>query len=223
MDVLNIYRSLYRYFGPQHWWPIQKLKAKSEKLKIHEKFEVCIGAILTQNTAWKNVEKVLGNLGAVGAMSPEAILRLKKEKLAFLIRPAGYYNQKTKKLKIFSKWFLRFGQNKYKLSELRSELLNLWGLGPETADSILLYAFDRPVFVIDTYTKRLCSLFDVEFTSYGEYQNFFQSRIPKNMKIYNEYHALIVAWGKMFGNKKTSAEARKIVDANHLCQVKTSF
>lgn len=213
MDVLNIYHSLYKYFGSQNWWPIQKLKIKNENLKVNERFEICVGAILTQNTAWKNVEKALGNLGAAGVMSPEAILRLKKGKLAALIRPAGYYNQKIKKLKIFSKWFLRSGSDKHKLPDLREKLLVLWGVGPETADSIALYAYNLPTFVVDAYTKRLCSVFGLKFEKYDEYKKYFERNLPSSPKLYNEYHALIVAWGKMYSNKKTSAEACKLINA----------
>lgn len=212
MDVLNIYRGLYRYFGSQNWWPTtQSTKHSTRSMK---RFEICVGAILTQNTAWKNVEKAISNLHGMGVVDPGAISRMRKEKLAVLIRPAGYYNQKAKKLKIFAKWFLRFGQDKkYKLPELRRELLNLWGVGPETADSIALYGYGLPTFVVDAYTKRLCALFGLNFINYDECKKYFEENLPRSSKLYNEYHALIVAWGKMFGNKKTSAEARKFIGA----------
>ncbi len=212
MNLLDVYKRLYDYFGPQHWWPIHK--AKSYKLKANSCFEICVGAILTQNTAWKNVEKAIDNLHAAEAVNPEAVLKIKIDKLAALIRPAGYYNQKAKKLKIFARWFLESGTAKRKLSELRPELLSLWGVGPETADSILLYAYLRPVFVIDAYTKKMLACFGREMKEYEEYRKFFESNLPKSAKLYNEYHALIVAWGKMRGNKEKSAEALRLIGAH---------
>lgn len=211
MDILKIYKRLYNYFGPQHWWPvIRESGIRNQELG---KFEICVGAILTQNTAWKNVEKALDNLCAAETMTPEAILRIKKEKLTSLIRPAGYYHQKAKKLKIFAKWFLYFGQKKHKLPNLREEILALWGVGPETADSIALYAYNLPTFVIDAYTKRLCSVFGKNFINYDDYKKYFERNLPSSPKLYNEYHALIVAWGKMYSNKKTSAAACKLIGA----------
>lgn len=215
MNLPKIYKRLYRHFGPQHWWPVtRELGIRNPELGIYlQKFEICVGAILTQNTSWKNVEKAIENIHAARVMSPEAILRMSKEKLATLIRPAGYYNQKAKKLKIFTKWFLYFGQKKHKLPNLREELLALWGVGPETADSMALYAYNLPTFVVDAYTKRLCSVFGLKFEKYDECKKYFEKNLPRSPKLYNEYHALIVAWGKMFGNKKTSAKACKLIDA----------
>lgn len=203
MDLLKIYKRLYEHFGPQYWWPVQESRSKRQELR---KFEVCLGAILTQNTAWKNVEKALANLCAAGVMNPEAILRIRKEKLASLIRPAGYFNQKAKKLKIFSKWFLTREKGKYKLSELRKELLHIWGIGPETADSVALYAYNLPSFVIDAYTKRLGSVFGKNFANYDEGKKYFEENLPRSAKLYNEYHALIVAWGKLFSKDQISAK-----------------
>lgn len=226
MKPLTIYNRLYRAFGPQHWWPVvanresQIANRDDQRLAISDKpFEVCVGAILTQNTAWGNVEKALRNLIAAEAMNPAVIVSMKETRLARLVRPAGYFRQKAKKLKIFSRWILaEFGgdlsrMKRTSLPELRERLLSVWGIGPETADSILLYALGKPSFVIDAYTKRLCDCLGVAFKDYHEYQTFFASRIPKSVKLYNEYHALIVAWGKLFGNKKTSAEAWKLIGA----------
>ncbi|PIR66925.1 MAG: endonuclease [Parcubacteria group bacterium CG10_big_fil_rev_8_21_14_0_10_36_14] len=198
MNIKKVYKKLYGYFGSQGWWPIFDIKIGeckyncSENIKQNNKFEICIGAILTQNTAWKNVEKALANLSP--EISPEKILTHKK--LEKVIQPAGYYNQKAKKLRIFSKWWL---QNK---KATREELLGLWGIGPETADSMLLYAFNQPIFVIDTYTKRLCKELGVEFKEYDEYRKFFESQLPPDPKLFNEYHALIVAWGKLYTKDK---------------------
>lgn len=156
-----------------------------------------VGAILTQGTAWGNVEKALANLRAPGALRPEAIVRMSTQRLERLIQPAGYFRQKAKKLKIFSRWMGRKGGGGWSTERLRRELLALWGIGPETADSILLYAFNRPVFVVDAYTKRLCATHGVKFKTYDEYRHFFEKRVDP--KLFNEYHALIVAWGKKHG------------------------
>ncbi|MBI2099618.1 endonuclease [Candidatus Uhrbacteria bacterium] len=197
MDVLAVYHRLYNYFGPQHWWPVSQ--AKSYKLKADSSFEICVGAILTQNTAWKNVERTIANLHLADAMNPAAIIKMPKNKLASLIRPAGYFNQKAKKLKIFSNWYLK---NKI---PAREELLSLWGIGPETADSILLYGYNQPSFVIDAYTKRLCGHLKIKYKNYDEYKKFFESRLPKSEKMFNEYHALIVAWGKLLSKDRDQA------------------
>ena len=226
MNVLKIYKNLLAEFGSQGWWPIFDIKTK--KCQYHtigspapdsQKFEICVGAILTQNTAWKNVEKALYNLSLRGVYSlrgnpvknitPQTILNHKN--LEHIIKPAGYYNQKAKKLRIFSEWWVfnynRIAAPEYELAmtDVRSELLDLWGIGPETADSILLYAFNQPIFVIDTYTKRLCKEFGIEFKTYEEYQNFFENTLPRNPKLFNEYHALIVAWGKLYSKNKEKA------------------
>lgn len=207
MDAFKIYKKLYKHFGPQHWWPTsQSAKHKTRSMK---QFEICVGAILTQNTAWKNVEKAISNLCAAKSISPEIILEMRKARLASLIRPAGYYNQKAKKLKIFVKWFLENGRNKHKSPDLREDLLNLWGVGPETADSMALYAFGHPTFVVDAYTKRMCSVLGQDFVNYDECKKYFEDNLPRSSKLYNEYHALIVAWGKMIS--KNPALARKIL------------
>lgn len=209
MNPQKIYRKLYKHFGPQGWWPIfDKKTGRCEyrggrNLSGRDKFEICVGAILTQNTAWKNVERALNNLTAANCLSPEKIVRARN--LAALIRPAGYYNQKAKKLRLFGRAFI--------VENLRNreKLLGLWGIGPETTDSILLYAFGEPVFVIDVYTKRLCEVLGVKFKTYDEYRHFFESQLPRGSKLYNEFHALIVAWGKMHGDKKTRAASIKLI------------
>lgn len=207
MNAFKVYKRLYKHFGPQYWWPVtQETSDKRQELR---KFEVCVGAILTQNTAWKNVEKAIDNLCATKSMSPDIVLKMRKAKLAALIRPAGYYNQKAKKLKIFAKWFLRSDNNNHKLPELREELLSLWGVGPETADSMALYAYNAPTFVVDAYTKRMCSVLGHDFADYDGCKKYFEDNLPRSSKLYNEYHALIVAWGKLFAKDKITA--RKIL------------
>lgn len=198
MNLMLLYRQLYREFGPQHWWPtLNESRIMNNELR---RFEICVGAILTQNTAWVNVEKAIRNLHKANLMSPEAIIGTPRAKLEATIRSSGYFAQKAKKLKLFSRFVVGHGGleklfNK-PLPELRSLLLNIWGIGPETADSMILYAAGKPIFVIDTYTKRLLNNFGIKFSTYDEYQSFFQNQLPRSAKVFNEFHALIVAWGK---------------------------
>lgn len=199
MNVIKIFHQLYKQYGPQHWWPV----CGSNTL-----FEICAGAILTQNTAWTNVEKAIKCLLDTNLMSPQAIATCPTRKLQKCVRSSGYYKQKTKKLKIFSQWLIKNYNGdlreffKKPLALAREELLSLWGIGPETADSILLYAGQKPIFVIDAYTKRLCRAYGVELKTYDEYQKFFETHLRAGIrgwtkvKLYNEYHALIVRWGK---------------------------
>lgn len=190
--VLEIYERLFGRFGPQHWWPGET------------PFEVIVGAILTQSAAWRNVEKAISNLKAEGCLSLEGILGLPEEKLAALIRPSGYYNVKARKLKAFC----LFLEEAYKgnldamrarpVDELRVELLNVYGVGRETADSILLYACGLPTFVVDAYTRRIFERLGLigPRWSYEEIRRFFMDRLPASVPLFNEYHALIVALGK---------------------------
>jgi endonuclease-3 related protein len=196
--LLEIYRRLYRVFGPQHWWPGET------------PFEIAVGAILTQNTNWGNVEKAIENLKRDKALNVESINNMKTEKLASLIKPAGYFNVKAKRLKAF----ISFLRNEYhgslksmkkdEMQTLRVRLLQVHGVGPETADSILLYALEKPVFVIDAYTKRILSrhiLMEYD-KSYEEFQKIFHSSLKKDVKLFNEYHALFVRLGKTYCRKK---------------------
>jgi endonuclease-3 related protein len=190
----NIYNLLYARFGPQHWWPGD----------TH--FEIVIGAILTQNTNWANVEKAITNLKKAKMLSPEKLLQLDSQKLAELIRPAGYYNIKAVRLKSFLNWLSEnyAGKlktlNKVPTDRLRLELLSIKGIGPETADSILLYALNRPVFVVDAYTARICFRHYLieEGTDYHRIQELFESNLSADVKLFNEYHALLVRLGKDF-------------------------
>lgn len=197
-SLFGIYKILYREFGPQHWWPGET------------PFEVIVGAILTQNTAWSNVTKAINNLKEEGHLFPEALHSLPLPKLARLIRPSGYYNIKAKRLKEF----LNFLFNEYNgslermfkgnLSDLRKKLLEIKGIGPETADSILLYAGYYPVFVIDAYTKRILSRHSLitDGIDYHSLQGLFMDNLPEDVDLYNEYHALIVKTAKDFCKKK---------------------
>ena len=189
-----IYRKLFSFFGTQHWWPGDSA------------FEVMVGAILTQNTNWLNVEKAIKNLKQNKVLKPQKLYDLSKKKLAKLIKPAGYYNIKADRLKSFLDFFLKsYNGNLKKISQentqvLRKRLLSVKGIGPETADSILLYALDKPVFVIDAYTKRILSrhhLIEREAT-YDETQNLFMRELKGDVQLFNEYHALLVRVGKEF-------------------------
>jgi len=202
MEPASAYRSLLKELGPQGWWPV----TTEEKPEYHpgdysyprseqQQWEICVGAVLTQNTSWKNVEKALGNLRSTGVTDINSFLKIKKEKLAKLIRSSGYYNQKAVKLKEFARTIQSSGGvGEFLKKVTRDQLLEVKGIGPETADSILLYAGKRPFFVVDAYTRRLFG-FPKEM-SYEEIRSLFESRLPRDRKIYNEFHALIVQKGK---------------------------
>lgn len=191
--LLYIYSLLYKFYGPQGWWPGDT------------RLEVIVGAILTQNTSWKSVEKAISNLKKAKILSrPSLIDGLSAKRLAGLIKPSGYYNVKAERLKNF----IRFLSSSYGSSlnrvarqntdRLREEFLNVNGVGPETCDSILLYAFNRPVFVVDAYTRRVFSrhgLFSGT-AGYDEIQKIFMDNLPRDKGLFNEYHALIVRLAK---------------------------
>ena len=190
--LLHIYERLISRYGPQKWWPAEGT------------FEVIVGAILTQSAAWTNVEKAIRNLKASGKMSPQAIRQLSQVELAQIIRPSGYYNVKAKKLLAFVQWLEeQYNYDLKKLfstetSELRKQLLDIFGIGEETADSIMLYAANKPIFVIDAYTRRIierAGLAPIE-NSYAAYQALFMNSLPADTKLFNEYHALLVRLGK---------------------------
>jgi len=194
----GIYRRLHGYFGPQHWWPAET------------PFEVMVGAILTQNTSWQNVEKAISNLKKKKLLSLRALHALPLAKLAQLIRPAGYYNVKAARLRAFTDFL--FSAYKGSLSRmrcrktaiLRRELLSVKGIGEETADSILLYALEKPVFVVDAYTKRVLLRHGLirKDAGYAETQALFMSGLKKNTRLFNEYHALLVRLAKEFCRKR---------------------
>lgn len=195
-DILkDIYERLFKAFGPQHWWPGET------------PFEVAVGAILTQNTNWQNVERAIENLKRHHALTPSKIKELSHEGLASLIRPSGYYNVKAVRLRAFVDHLIGRHRGSMKIMAkagadgLRHELLGIKGIGEETADSILLYALYKPVFVIDAYTKRILSrhgVLDYD-KSYAEFQSMFHERFgvsSSNVTFFNEYHALFVKLGK---------------------------
>ena len=190
--LLDIYDRLFAAYGPQRWWPGDS------------PFEVIVGAILTQSAAWANVEQALSNLKAAGALSPEGLHRLSEPQIAALIRPSGYFNAKARKLKAFvDLLYDRFNGGLDRLlalpaQELRALLLATHGIGPETADSIILYAAGKPVFVIDAYTRRTFSRIGIspEADTYEGWRRLFMQALPAEARLFNEYHALIVRLGK---------------------------
>jgi endonuclease-3 related protein len=190
--LLDIYLRLLARYGPQHWWPAE------------EPFEVIVGAILTQSAAWGNVEKAIANLKKADALSPAALRRLSTQKLAHLVHPCGYYNAKARKLKSFADWLGNHYDDDLKrlfaggVEDLRQQLLFIHGIGEETADSIILYAAGKPVFVIDAYTRRIISRLGLapNKDSYAAYQALFMENLSPDARLFNEYHALLVCLGK---------------------------
>lgn len=201
--LLRIYGALYQHYGPRHWWPGET------------PFEVMVGAILTQNTAWRNVEKAIQNLKREKLLSPQVLSAISPSRLAELIRPAGYFNIKAKRVKNFIQFLMtRYKGNLKKmfrtpLRKLRRELLEVNGIGEETADSILLYAANKPSFVIDAYTRRVFSrhryLSGKE--DYASLQALFTRLLPKSVRLYNDYHAQIVEVGKDFCRKVSRCDS----------------
>lgn len=196
--VLSIYKKLYRHFGPQGWWPADT------------PFEVMVGAILTQNTSWRNVERAIANLKKKRILSLKKMQALPSRILAPLIKPAGYYNIKARRLRCFLKFLCRsYGGSLKKIRSekthtLRNNLLSVKGIGPETADSILLYALNKPVFVVDAYTKRIFSRHRLieEGSTYDQVQDFITKNLKIDVKLFNEYHALLVKLGKEYCLKR---------------------
>jgi endonuclease-3 related protein len=185
-----VYRRMLACYGPQHWWPART------------RFEVLVGAVLTQNTAWTNVEHAIANLREAGALEPAALLALPENRLAKLLRPSGYFNVKAVRLRSLCAWYVEQGRHArlrhWPTGRLRHALLGLHGVGPETADDILLYAFDRPVFVIDAYTRRLFArLGMVEGREpYEALRAACEGALGADAPLFNEYHALIVQHAK---------------------------
>lgn len=193
-----IYKRLQKRFGPQKWWPGET------------PFEVAVGAILTQNTNWGNVEKAINNLKKAGKLNPRDMHAMPEAKLASFIRPSGYYNIKARRLKNFLDLLVgSYGASMKKMKKepfesVRKKLLGVNGIGPETADSIILYALDKPVFVIDAYTKRILSRHNImrHDASYHEFQGLFHAGLKEDVRLFNEYHALIVTLAKEYCRTK---------------------
>lgn len=201
--LIAAYQALNEHFGNLRWWPGDS------------PLEVIVGAILTQNTAWQNVEKAITNLKTAHQLSTEALLAISESSLAEMIRPSGYYNIKARRLKSFFAFLENsFDGNLDAMLEeetgiLREKLLQVKGIGEETADSMLLYGGGKPVFVVDAYTRRILTRHGIieARLSYGEIQRLFMEHLPYDAPLYNQYHALIVSTGKNYCKKKPRCEA----------------
>lgn len=194
--IPGVYEKLIRAYGPQHWWPGDS------------RFEIMVGAVLTQNTAWTNVERAIANLKRAGALTPEAIVKAPHRRLAAWLKPSGYFNVKAKRLKEMCRWLIAQGgvRRLARLSthDLRAALIAVPGIGPETADDIVLYAFNRPVFVIDAYTRRIFARLGLikGDEGYETLRHLFESSLKPDVPRFNEYHALIVKHGKDICRKR---------------------
>lgn len=196
-SIRGLYQSFSQALGPSNWWPGET------------PFEVAVGAILTQNTSWLNVEKAIANLKAAGALTEQGLLALHPARLEELIRPAGYFRIKTARLRSFLDFLKQeAGLNitslaSQSLEDLRPRLLAVRGIGQETADAILLYALEKPVFVVDAYTYRMFARHGLipEVTDYSEVQELVESALPRSAADYNEFHALIVRASKQWCSK----------------------
>jgi len=217
-QIKKIYKKLYMFYGPQGWWPLMDCKNKGSNPtkkgsfmgyhpnnydlpKTREQvYEVIVGTILTQNTSWTSAEKALLNLNELGAIKPEKLLKLDDDTLKKAIKPAGFMNQKAIYLREISRFFIDL---KGKFPK-RDELMAVRGVGNETADSILLYAYKQPKFVIDTYTKRIFAHLKLvdENIGYMELKELFESNLPGDVAVYQEYHALIVEHAKRYYRRK---------------------
>jgi len=222
-EIRKIFNCLFDSYGPQGWWPLTELHeiygtnpTKTGSIQGYhpgdytypqtedQQFEIICGALLTQNTSWTQVEKALLNLKNLNALYPEGVLSLDLEILKEAIKPAGYYNQKAIRLKTLASWFIELRGN----IPARKELLSLKGIGPETADSILLYAFKQPSFVVDSYTRRIVTKLGIvdEKADYSEIKSLFEESLPKDFEVYQEYHALLVEHAKRYYQKKGNYE-----------------
>lgn len=202
-DRLNqIYKLLLKAYGPQKWWPAES------------SLEVMVGAVLTQNTNWQGVERAIANLKRVNLLDPHKLKAIPTEELSRLIKPAGYFNLKARRLKnLIGMVVEAYGgdltaMGQMETAQLRQELLSVNGVGPETADSILLYAFHRPIFVVDTYTYRVTSRHGLieEEANYQALQDLFMEHLPLDLDMFNEYHALLVRVGKHHCKRKARCE-----------------
>ncbi len=197
--IKNIYDRLFNFFGPQYWWPV------SEDNNADPRFEIIVGAILTQQTTWKNVEIAIKNLRKKNLLSPKTIHDLKNSELELLIRSSGYYKVKAKRLKNFIRFLFDNYDGKLNqffkkpIKELRQELLSINGIGKETADSIILYVAEKLIFVVDAYTFRICKRLEIiDSKDYEQVRKLFENNLPKDINLFKEFHALIVELGKNY-------------------------
>ncbi|MCC7293637.1 MAG: hypothetical protein IT449_16390 [Phycisphaerales bacterium] len=200
LALRTMYRELLKSFGPQHWWPVSHHARNPSQARL----EIAVGAVLTQNTSWKNVERAIAAMFAAGLMDAAKLRAMPEGNLAEVIRPAGTFRVKAKRLKAFMEylWAHRGGRldglGAGELAAVREELLTVHGIGPETADAILLYAVGRPTFVVDAYARRVLRRHGWIPTkaTYGEIQRLFHQALPQEPQVYNECHALLVELGK---------------------------
>jgi len=211
--IIAIYEALLDAYGPQGWWPVAGSYHQGDygyPRNEKEAFEIIVGVVLTQNTAWTSVERALGNLRGIDALNPHKILALSLDALKSAIRPAGFFNQKAIYLREMADFFVGLKGR----TPSRKELMSVKGVGNETADSILLYAYKRPEFVIDAYTKRIVTSLGLaeRKAGYMELKNLFESNLPKDVAFYQEYHALLVEHAKRFYSGKARASSITFVD-----------
>ncbi len=217
--IKKLYFSLFKHFGPRGWWPttpshsshpLYSHRKSLKKLTEQESFEICLGAILTQNTSWSNVERVLSGLKKNKLLNFRSLLAMPLQKLEIHLRSSGYFRQKSFRVRSFLKTIQKETKGRFKeflqgsLSPVREKLLRLHGIGPETADSMMLYAAGHPIFVVDAYTRRIASRWGIikGDESYEEIQATFMKALPRSASLFGEYHALLVELGKEFCQKK---------------------
>ncbi len=207
---MEVYHALLAHYGEQHWWPAES------------PFEMMVGAILTQNTNWNNVEKALDNLREANVLEADVLATCNRETLETWIRPAGFFRQKTERLfKLCMFYHEREGikgMKRWPMKTLRHFLLDVHGIGPETADSILLYAIEKPIFVVDSYTKRIfhrLGILPERIQKYDDVQHFFHQRTANALSLYQQFHALIVIHAKDHCRKKPQCDACPLL---HCCQ-----
>jgi len=210
---MAIYEALLKHYGPQGWWPVAGSYHQGDygyPKNEEETFEIIAGAVLTQNTAWTSVERALKNLRRIDALNPHKILALSLDVLKSAIRPAGFFNQKAIYLREMADFFVGLKGR----TPSRKELMSVKGVGNETADSILLYAYKRPEFVIDAYTKRIATALGLaeRGAGYIELKDLFESNLPRDVAIYQEYHALLVEHAKRFYSGKAREFSGASVD-----------
>jgi len=211
-ELLALYENLLEHFGKLEWWHMERGFSPPE-------FEVCVGAILTQNTSWKNVERALENMKAKEITGIMEVMNTKLPELEEAIRPSGFYKQKARRLKGFADFVMGFGGfRQFSKKATREQLLKIKGIGPETADSILLYALNRPVFVIDAYTRRVFTRLGIltkrysrqngrkNLNGYDDWKHYFESNLPKDADLYKEFHALIVELAKKYCKAKPDCD-----------------
>ncbi len=213
--LIDVYRRLFEAFGPQHWWPGET------------RFEIIVGAVLTQNTSWANVAKAIANLKGARCLEPDKLHAMDRAEMERLIRPAGYFRLKAKRLRNFTQWLFDAYEGSLdaldaiETHRLREELLGISGIGPETADSILLYALDRPVFVVDAYTARIAvrhGLIEPDI-DYTQLQYLFESNLEPDVQLFNEFHALLVRVGKDFCKPTPRCDACPLNSLPHTIEI----